>query len=640
MPPTSAKVEIAGHPRSHRAYRLLIFVVCVCCAVAVFRVGSATAASRHATMAIDANTGETLHAESGDEPRHPASLTKMMTIYMVFEQLEAGRLTPSTKLKVSQEAASAAPTKLDLEPGEQISVIDAVKALITKSANDMAIVLAEAIGGTEIKFAELMTQKARNLGMRNTTFRNASGLPDGAQVTTARDMLTLALRLQDDFPKLYPLFATRTFSYNGATHKNHNTLLGTFEGIDGIKTGYTRMSGFNVVTSLRRGEKHIVAAVFGGATAGTRNATMRLVLTRALLKASTKKTRKLGPVLISRPKLARTPQVAMALPPAPAISAPSAASKSGRIVVAPITKPAMPQAKATAAAPVPTPALPIETNVGSASTDNEPPVEAVIAAAGTLQAEPPTPVEIARVRPVMVALRPRPQAPLAAIEDGTATATPAMSVAAAALADTRADAQLATSSEPQAAEHRARHPQTIAFAQPAIAPGSTAIAQSSAPLVLAAPAPQWTPDPPRAPVIIQRGTPPSTLQAQAQGLARASLPVQEVPAAAPIAYASLQPAPSRLRGAEVSPAGVSTTGGFHIQIGAYATAAEAERMLKATQARSQTLLRSASLVTSPVQKETRMLYRARFAGFDARSAADTCFQLRRAAIDCFVMKAD
>ncbi len=640
MPPTSAKVEIAGHPRSHRAYRLLIFVVCVCCAIAVFRVGSATAASRHATMAIDANTGETLHAESGDELRHPASLTKMMTIYMVFEQLEAGRLTPSTKLKVSQEAASAAPTKLDLEPGEQISVIDAVKALITKSANDMAIVLAEAIGGTESKFAELMTQKARNLGMRNTSFRNASGLPDGAQVTTARDMLTLALRLQDDFPKLYPLFATRTFSYNGATHKNHNTLLGTFEGIDGIKTGYTRMSGFNVVTSLRRGEKHIVAAVFGGATAGTRNATMRLVLTRALLKASTKKTRKLGPVLISRPKLARTPQVAMALPPAPAISAPSAASKSGRIVVAPITKPAMPPAKATAAAPVPPPALPIETNVGRSSAVNEPPVEAVIAAAGTLQAEPPTPVEIARVRPVMVALRPRPQAPLAAIEDGTATATPAMSVAAAALADTRADAQLATSREPQAAEHRARQPQTIAFAQPAIAPGSTAIAQSSAPLVLAAPAPQWTPDPPRAPVIIQRGTPPSTLQAQAQGLARASLPVQEVPAAAPIAYASLQPAPSRLRGAEVSPAGVSTTGGFHIQIGAYATAAEAERMLKATQARSQSLLRSASLVTSPVQKETRMLYRARFAGFDARSAADTCFQLRRAAIDCFVMKAD
>jgi D-alanyl-D-alanine carboxypeptidase len=295
MPSRVTEAESAAYLRSLWAYRLLLSSLWVCCFMA-FPIGDAAiAGSRHAAMAIDGNTGETLHAESADELRHPASLTKMMTIYMVFEQLEAGRLTPSTKLKVSQEAASAAPTKLDLEPGEQIAVIDAVKALITKSANDMAIVLAEAIGGTEAKFAELMTQKARSLGMRNTTFRNASGLPDSGQVTTARDMLTLALRLQDDFPKLYPLFATRTFSYNGATHKNHNTLLGTFEGIDGIKTGYTRMSGFNVVTSLRRGEKHIVAAVFGGATAGTRNATMRLVLTRSLLKASTKKTRNLRP---------------------------------------------------------------------------------------------------------------------------------------------------------------------------------------------------------------------------------------------------------------------------------------------------------------------------------------------------------
>ena len=143
------------------------------------------AAGRHAAMVIDANSGEPLLNEKADEPRYPASLTKMMTIYMVFEQLESGRLMPWTKLKVSQEAASAQPTKLDLEPGEQIAVMDAVKALITKSANDMAIVLAEAIGGTEAKFAELMTQKARAIGMRNTTFRNASGLPDNEQVTTA-----------------------------------------------------------------------------------------------------------------------------------------------------------------------------------------------------------------------------------------------------------------------------------------------------------------------------------------------------------------------------------------------------------------------------------------------------------------------
>ena len=605
-------------------------------------------------MAIDANTGETLHAESADELRHPASLTKMMTIYMVFEQLEAGRLMPATKLKVSQEAASAAPTKLDLEPGEQIAVMDAVKALITKSANDMSIVLAEAIGGTEAKFAELMTQKARSLGMRNTTFRNASGLPDSGQVTTARDMLTLALRLQDDFPKYYPLFATRAFAYNGATHRNHNTLLGTFEGIDGIKTGYTRMSGFNVVTSLRRGEKHIVAAVFGGATAGTRNATMRLVLTRSLLKASAKKTRKPSPVLIARPKLIKPPKVATASPPAVTQPAAPASAKASRPVAALPAKAPVPQMKMAAVPPpLPEAAAP-ERGSDVAAATIEAPAEPVSATADPSPMETPTPVEIARVRPVMVALRPRPQAPVTTVEDAPTTATPAMSIAAAALTEAPADARSpgsrVASREPQVAQQKSRPPQTIAFAQPAIAPVAALPApaqqvmpsvQASLATVRLAPAQVAAamPEQPRPAVMIQRGAPPSTLQAQAQGLARPALTASST-ASGPIAYASLQPPPSRLRGPDVSPVQTSTAGGFHIQIGAYASAAEAEKMLKATQARTQNLLRSASPVTSPVQKESRVLYRARFAGFDARSAADTCLQLRRAAIDCFVMKAD
>ncbi len=628
MPSKTAEIGIAHFRKSLRTCGLLICSLFASCSIASFQVGTASAASRHAAMAIDANSGEILYAESADELRHPASLTKMMTIYMVFEQLEAGRLMPWTKLKVSQEAASAAPTKLDLEPGEHIAVMDAVKALITKSANDMAIVLAEAIGGTEVKFAELMTQKARGLGMRNTTFRNASGLPDNAQVTTARDMLTLALRLQDDFPKLYPLFATRAFSYNGANHKNHNTLLGTFEGIDGIKTGYTRMSGFNIVTSMRRGEKHIVGAVFGGATAGTRNATMRLVLTRALLKASTKKTRKLAPVLIARPKLAKPQQVALASS-APMIATPRASAKTNQSAAAPVTKPPMPLPKA-AALVLPTPPETVEdaANIALASADAS--TEPLNPATETLQSEPPTPIEIARVRPVMVALRPRQQAPVA-ITDATETATPAMSIAAAALADNTVDVPAAASRvaslEPQSFQPGVQQPQTIAFAQPGIAP------TARAPIVPAAPTPQ-------AAAALQRGAPPSTLQAQAQGLSRAVHSPQLTPAPTQLTYASLQPAPSRLRGPEVAPVTGASTGGFHIQIGAYASAAEAEKILKATQARSQALLKSASLVTSPVQKESRLLYRARFAGFDARSAADTCSQLRRAAIDCFVMKAD
>ena len=654
MPSRGIEAEIAAYAGSPRAYRRWISSLWVCCIMAFTCADAALAGSRHAAMAIDANTGETLHAESADELRHPASLTKMMTIYMVFEQLEAGRLMPATKLKVSQEAASAAPTKLDLEPGEQIAVMDAVKALITKSANDMSIVLAEAIGGTEAKFAELMTQKARSLGMRNTTFRNASGLPDSGQVTTARDMLTLALRLQDDFPKYYPLFATRAFAYNGATHRNHNTLLGTFEGIDGIKTGYTRMSGFNVVTSLRRGEKHIVAAVFGGATAGTRNATMRLVLTRSLLKASAKKTRKPAPVLIARPKLIKPPKVATASPLAVTQPAAPALAKASRPVAALPAKAPVPQMKMAAVPPpLPEAAAP-ERGSDVARAPIEAPAEPVSATADPSPMETPTPVEIARVRPVMVALRPRPQAPVTTVEDAPTTATPAMSIAAAgfteAPADARSPGSRVASREPQVAQQKSRPPQTIAFAQPAIAPVAALPApaqqvmpsvQASLATVRLAPAQVAAamPEQPRPAVMIQRGAPPSTLQAQAQGLARPALTASST-ASGPIAYASLQPPPSRLRGPDVSPVQTSTAGGFHIQIGAYASAAEAEKMLKATQARTQNLLRSASPVTSPVQKESRVLYRARFAGFDARSAADTCLQLRRAAIDCFVMKAD
>lgn len=253
---------------------------------------AAAAAPRAAAMAVDANTGAVLHNDSGDAHRYPASLTKMMTLYMTFELIEQGRLSYASKIKVTREAAAASPSKLGLKPGAEIAVIDAVKALVTKSANDIAIALAQHIGGTEANFARLMTRRAHELGMKRTTFKNASGLPNPDQITTARDMLTLALHLQDDFPKHYRLFKTRTFTYNGKTYRNHNALLGRYRGTDGIKTGYTRASGFNLVTSVRRDGKHVVAAVFGGKTGRTRNAQMRAVLNKALAKASTKVTRK------------------------------------------------------------------------------------------------------------------------------------------------------------------------------------------------------------------------------------------------------------------------------------------------------------------------------------------------------------
>ena len=261
-------------------------------------------------MMFDANTGAVLHNDDGDELRHPASLTKMMTLYLTFETIESGRLSMSDRVVISEQAASVAPSKLGLEPGEDIAVADAIKALITKSANDVAVGLAEKIGGTQANFVRLMNGRAKDLGMSKTHFENASGLPNNDQVTTARDMITLGMRLQDDFPGYYPMFAMRVFNYHGASHRNHNTMLNNFSGIDGIKTGYTSKSGFNLVSSVHRGGKHIIGAVFGGSSAASRNGEMRMLLTRALMRASTNKTRKPAASLVAKMKLKAEPKLA------------------------------------------------------------------------------------------------------------------------------------------------------------------------------------------------------------------------------------------------------------------------------------------------------------------------------------------
>lgn len=257
----------------------------------VLAAAPAMAAAPYAGMSVDANTGRVLYAEAEDEARYPASLTKVMTLYLVFEQMRLGRLRPDDLIRIPSEAASVPPSKLGLKPGATIAVSDAIKALITKSANDIAVALAEHIAGSEERFAELMTRKARDLGMRATTFRNAHGLPDEEQVTTARDMLTLALRLYDTFPREARLFSLRSFEYAGRNHRNHNTMLANFAGMDGIKTGYTSASGFNLLASVHRDGRHVIAVVFGGSSASARNARMRVILSRALQQASTERTR-------------------------------------------------------------------------------------------------------------------------------------------------------------------------------------------------------------------------------------------------------------------------------------------------------------------------------------------------------------
>jgi D-alanyl-D-alanine carboxypeptidase len=225
-------------------------------------------------IVMDANSGKTLYSRNEHELRHPASVTKVMTLYLLFEQLEKGRLRLDSPLMISSHAAAQAPSKLGLQPGETISVENAIKAVVTKSANDIACAIAENIGGDERSFAHMMTRKAHALGMRNTRYENASGLPDPGQITTAYDLAILGRAIQDRFPRYYRYFSTHSFAYNGALHRNHNHLLGRVEGMDGIKTGYTRASGFNLLTSVRRGGHHIVAVVMGGTTAGGRDRIM------------------------------------------------------------------------------------------------------------------------------------------------------------------------------------------------------------------------------------------------------------------------------------------------------------------------------------------------------------------------------
>lgn len=229
----------------------------------------------YADIVLDANSGKVLHADKADELRHPASLTKVMTLYLLFEKLESGEFRLDSPLGVSEHASEQAPTKLGLKPGQTIEVEDAIRGLVTKSANDAAVAVAEAIAGSEHGFAELMTAKARALGMTHTVYHNASGLPNDEQITTARDQAILGRAIQDRFPHYYRYFSTPSFTWQGETVLNHNRLLGRVEGMDGIKTGYTQASGFNLVASVRRDDRHIVAVVLGGTSASARDSRMR-----------------------------------------------------------------------------------------------------------------------------------------------------------------------------------------------------------------------------------------------------------------------------------------------------------------------------------------------------------------------------
>jgi D-alanyl-D-alanine carboxypeptidase len=267
---------------SLRYFSVISLAIALLCALLTQHPAEAAKSNpKYAAIVVDANTGRVLYSRNADSYRYPASLTKMMTLYMLFEALERGDFTMASQLKVTARAAGQPPSKLGLKSGQNIRVRDAILALVVRSANDVAVVVAEALGGTESKFAAMMTKRARELGMTRTTFRNASGLPNNRQKTTARDMYALSLRIQEDFPQFYGYFATAQFVWGPRTYKTHNNLLGKYKGTDGIKTGYIRASGFNLASSVHQNGRHLIGVVMGGKTARRRDAHMKDILTKS-----------------------------------------------------------------------------------------------------------------------------------------------------------------------------------------------------------------------------------------------------------------------------------------------------------------------------------------------------------------------
>ena len=548
------------------------------------------ATSKSAVLVVDANTGHVLYQSAADEPRHPASLAKMMTIYITFELIEQGRLNFQTKIKFSANAAAQAPSKLDAAEGEEITLLDAIKILITKSANDVAVAVAEHIAGSEAHFARLMTQKAHQLGMTATVFRNASGLPDDQQVTTARDMVTLALRLQDDFPRLYPLFATRTTTYKDETFRNHNTLLFQYQGTDGLKTGYTRASGFNLVASVRRGKKHVIGAIFGGASASSRNTAMRTFLNIGLVKASNERTRQ----------------------PATALIAQTGTPAHDRRIGSIPQPQRVPRPTRQAAAPAPAPAEPVAARLPPA------------ASAGP-------PVEIARVRSVLVT----PQPSSAAADEPPSAAEPVQYQSRARFVAAEAPDTGAGSAAPPlptwpAPSASAMPPQHTAF--PAAAPidrpalfSDPTLARGAAPSTLGAQAAN-----------LSRGDPPVVVPPPA---ATAALPTHATPSASPKAAAAHAPSIPKRR-PEATASTSAGAGGFQVQIGAFQSQAEAERQLATVRERAGGLLARGTPVALQVQQGQKVFYRARYLGFDAQTAIKACAELKRLKVECLVAKAE
>ena len=557
------------------------------------------------SIIVDGNSGATLTASSPDASRHPASLTKIMTLYLLFERLDAGKMNLDTEMAVSEHASEQAPTKLGLRPGQTIRVEDAIKGLVTRSANDAAVVIAEAIAGDEDDFAKLMTHKARALGMTRTVYRNASGLPDDDQVTTARDQSTLGRSIQDRFPRYYRYFSTETFNYHGQSIRNHNHLLGSVEGVDGIKTGYTRSSGFNLVTSMRRGNRHLVGVVMGGRSGSSRDAIMRNLLAENLEKAASKRT--VAAITERNPADAN----------ADAAEAEAASRPTQTVQV---------QGAVQAASEAPEPAAaPPARSTAQASRSSI--FAAAAAAVPPPQAKPePAPFTNGVIQAQSIAAIPGSSEPMKPVKVKTVQIKAGqMKLAAAGAAQ---PATPITSAKPARPDVPETSSAIMAKAESNKAESNKAESNKAESNKVDVPRTEMPPQP------ANHGTGNGLLGVLPASSASPSSTSQAM------AYADTpphgQPQAVQQNGA-IKPAAVHT--GWIIQVGALESESEARQRLEIARDQARGMLSKADPFTEPVvAKGERKLFRARFAGLDSDQAEAVCRTLKRSDISCFTVR--
>jgi D-alanyl-D-alanine carboxypeptidase len=587
--------------------------------------GGGSYSPQFSSIIIDGNSGAVLNSASPDGLRHPASLTKVMTLYLLFERLDSGKITLDTEMPVSAHAADQDPTKLGLRPGQTLRVEDAIKGMVTRSANDAAVVAGEFLGGNEDDFAKMMTRKAHALGMSRTVYRNASGLPNDEQVTTARDQSTLGRAIQDRFPRYYRYFSTTAFNFHGHTITGHNHLLGSVDGVDGIKTGYTRASGFNLITSIHRGNRFLVGVVMGGRSGGSRDAIMRNLLAENITRGATTRT---VAAITERNGQDNNVDIADADPDAspPQMAPAQAAREPAAEQTAPAMR-SMPLAKMTAAMAQATAAVPPTRPAGQAKVDPAP------MTSGVIQSQPMAlvpgssePMKPVRVKTVQVKAGPtklasastaQPAAPITSSIPSASTSVPETSNAVMARASEGKIEQSQIEQSQILQSHGEYQPPAMRSElppQPAgHGTGNGILGVLPASSVAASPAPVQavqTPAPAPAPQVMANAAP--------------------APVAAP------QP-PVQVQAVEVNsqpkPAVIHT--GWIVQVGALESEDEAQKRIEAARSGARGLLSKADPFTEPViAKDNRKLYRARFAGLERDQAEAVCRALRRSDIPC------